>query len=58
MYMDKLAVGPALKHVVDIRNTVAENIHSIARELKKDLREVRCVSTTYTRTTRTSFYFI
>lgn len=41
MYMEKLAAGPALKGVVDLGNTVAENIHAAARALKKELREVR-----------------
>ena len=33
MYMNKLAAGPAVKHVVDIRNTPQQNIEAIAREL-------------------------
>jgi fructose-1,6-bisphosphatase/sedoheptulose 1,7-bisphosphatase-like protein len=31
--MDKLAAGPAVKDVVDIRKSVAENIQAVANKL-------------------------
>jgi len=33
VYMNKLAAGPGVKHVVDIRNTTRQNIEAIARVL-------------------------
>ncbi len=39
-YMDKLAVGPAAKDVIDIEASVQENIQKVARALGKDVGEV------------------
>lgn len=40
MYMDKIAVGPICRGQVDIRNSVAENLHAVAQATSKDISEV------------------
>lgn len=40
MYMDKIAVGPECRGVVDLDHTVAENLHAVAKAKNKDISEV------------------
>jgi fructose-1,6-bisphosphatase II len=40
MYMDKIAVGPKAKGVIDINAPVEDNLRNIARALNKDIKEV------------------
>ena len=40
MYMDKIAVGPKAKGVIDIDAPVEENLRNIAKALNKDIKEV------------------
>ena len=40
MYMDKIAVGPECRGVVDLDYTVAENLHAVAKAKNKDISEV------------------
>ncbi|MGI5998783.1 MAG: class II fructose-bisphosphatase, partial [Lutispora sp.] len=40
MYMDKIAVGPKAKGVIDINAPVEENLRNIAKALNKDIKEV------------------
>ncbi len=40
MYMNKIAVGPKCRGVVDINASVETNLRNIARALKKDIKEV------------------
>ncbi|NOZ70434.1 MAG: class II fructose-bisphosphatase [Chloroflexi bacterium] len=40
VYMEKIAVGPAAKGVIDINASVEENLKNIARALEKDLDDV------------------
>lgn len=42
-YMDKIAVGPACKGVIDIDLTPTENIHRVAEALKKPVGDVTVV---------------
>jgi fructose-1,6-bisphosphatase II len=42
-YMDKIAVGPAARDVIDINATVEHNLHAIARALGKPVAEVTVV---------------
>jgi len=43
VYMDKLAVGPDAAHVVDINQSVTENLHRVAEALGKEVRDVTAV---------------
>ena len=40
MYMEKIAVGPKARGVIDINASIEDNIRNIARALKKDIKEV------------------
>lgn len=40
MYMDKIAVGPRAKGVININAPVEENLRNIAKALNKDIKEV------------------
>lgn len=40
MYMNKIAVGPKCRGVVDINASVETNLRNISRALKKDIKEV------------------
>lgn len=40
MYMDKIAVGPKARGVIDINASIEDNMRNIARALKKDIKEV------------------
>ena len=40
MYMDKIAVGPKARGVIDINASVEENLRNIAKALNKDIKEV------------------
>lgn len=40
MYMNKIAVGPKARGVVDINASVEDNLKNIAKALKKDIKEV------------------
>ncbi len=40
MYMNKIAVGPKARGVIDINATVEDNLRNIARALNKDIKEV------------------
>src|SRR5262249_9725025 len=42
-YMDKIAVGPAAKDVIDINAPVAENLSRIAKALDKPVSEVTVI---------------
>lgn len=42
-YMDKIAVGPQAKGVIDIDLSAKENIHRVAEALKKNVNEVTVV---------------
>ena len=42
-YMNKIAVGPAARNVVDITAPVAQNLHAIARALGKPIGELTVV---------------
>jgi fructose-1,6-bisphosphatase II len=42
-YMEKLAVGPAASHVIDIRASVATNLHAIASALRKPIEDTTVV---------------
>jgi fructose-1,6-bisphosphatase II len=42
-YMDKLAVGPAARGVIDIEAPVAENIKNVARALNKEPEDITVV---------------
>ncbi|HEU5086311.1 MAG TPA: fructose-bisphosphatase class II family protein, partial [Roseiflexaceae bacterium] len=42
-YMDKLAVGEAARGAVDINAPVSENIHNVARALRKSVQDVTVV---------------
>jgi len=42
-YMEKLAVGPAAAHVIDIRASVATNLHAIASALRKPIEDTTVV---------------
>jgi fructose-1,6-bisphosphatase II len=42
-YMDKIAVGPRAANVIDIRQSVEENLNRIAVALQYHLEEVTCV---------------
>ena len=43
MYMEKLIVGPEAKGVIDLNKPLIENIHNVAKALKKDLRDMMVV---------------
>ncbi len=43
MYMDKIAVGPKAKGVIDINKSVKENIHNVAKALNKDVSDITVV---------------
>ncbi len=43
MYMDKLAVGPAGKDVIDINHSVHDNIKAVARAMNKAVEEITVV---------------
>ncbi|CAM4339738.1 class II fructose-bisphosphatase [Lacicoccus alkaliphilus] len=40
MYMDKIAVGPECRGVVDLDHTVAENLHAVAKAKGKGITDV------------------
>lgn len=40
IYMDKIAVGPKAKGVIDIRKSVEENINAVAKALDKDVSDI------------------
>ncbi|MGE7664392.1 class II fructose-bisphosphatase [Ureibacillus composti] len=40
MYMEKLAVGPESKGLVDINKSVTENLHAVAKAKNKDISDV------------------
>ena len=40
VYMDKIAVGPACCHAIDIDASPAENLRNIARALKRDVNDL------------------
>ncbi len=42
-YMDKLAVGPQARGVIDINAPVSENIRNVARALKKEVEDITVV---------------
>jgi fructose-1,6-bisphosphatase II len=42
-YMDKIAVGPEAKDVIDINASVEQNLRSIARALHRDVRDLTVV---------------
>jgi fructose-1,6-bisphosphatase II len=42
-YMDKLAVGEAARGAIDINAPVSENIHNVARALRKNVEDVTVV---------------
>jgi fructose-1,6-bisphosphatase II len=43
LYMNKIAVGPEAKHVIDINAPVKENLKKIAHALGKDMEDVTVV---------------
>jgi fructose-1,6-bisphosphatase II len=43
MYMEKIAVGPAARNVIDINAPVEDNLSKIARALGKDLNDLTAV---------------
>lgn len=40
VYMDKIAVGPEAKGVIDIKKSATENVKNVAKALNKDISEV------------------
>ncbi len=42
-YMEKLAVGPAAAHVIDIRASVATNLHAISGALRKPVEDLTVI---------------
>lgn len=42
-YMMKIAVGPRAKGVIDIHNSVKENINNVSKALKKDVSDITVV---------------
>ncbi len=43
VYMEKIAVGPECAGEIDINATVTENLHSVAKAIGKDVRDVTAV---------------
>lgn len=43
MYMEKLIVGPEARGAIDLSKPIIENIHSVAKALNKDLRDMMVV---------------
>lgn len=43
VYMNKIAVGPLAKGVIDLDKSVKENIHAVAKVLKKDVRDITVI---------------
>lgn len=44
MYMEKLVVGPAAKDAIDLNLSLESNIHAVAKQLNKPLKELTIVT--------------
>ena len=44
MYMEKLAVGPALKGVINLDKSIEDNLRAVAKSLSKPLNEVTVIT--------------